>query len=105
MLRRVSFIVDEAEDGWDGIKMAKKKSYDVILLDLKMPGIDGEQVLNVLNKVSNEHPTLIVSGFLTKDKIIRLSKLGAKGFLAKPIDEMKFYNSVYQLCPFEIPKR
>ncbi|MCP4724660.1 MAG: response regulator [bacterium] len=103
MLRKVSFVVEEAEDGWDGIKLAKKNYYDVILLDLKMPGLDGEQVLNILSKLSKKQPTLVVSGYLTKDRIMKLSKIGARGFLAKPIEEMKFYNAVYQLCPFDIP--
>ncbi|MFC1564221.1 response regulator [candidate division KSB1 bacterium] len=103
MLKKASFIVQEAEDGWDGVKMLKRDSYDVILLDLKMPGLDGEQVLNIINKLNTDHPTLIVSGFLTKDKVIKLKNSGAKGFLAKPIDESQFYDAVNRLCPFNIP--
>ena len=44
-------------------------------------------------------PVLIVSAYLTKDKVMKLKKLGAKGFLAKPIDINNFYNAVNQICP------
>ena len=99
LLKRVNIKVDNAVDGSDGIKKVKKTAYDLIVLDLKMPGVDGEQVLRVIKKVKTSLPVLIVSGYLTKARFLRLQKLGVKKFLTKPIDINKFYNAVKQLCP------
>ena len=99
LLKRVSFLVDLAEDGKEGVRKVKKSNYDIILLDIRMPGLDGEQVLRILNRLNESLPVLIVSDYLTKDKVMKLKKLGAKGFLAKPIDINNFYNAVNQICP------
>jgi len=104
LLKKVSFEVEKAEDGWEGVKMAKNKKYDLIILDLRMPSLDGEQALTILNKMNKSYPVLIISSYLTKEKIIRLKKANAKGFLVKPIDERKFYNEVYRICPFDVPE-
>ncbi|MCP4634479.1 MAG: response regulator, partial [candidate division Zixibacteria bacterium] len=85
LLGRVNFKVENAEDGREGIRKIEKTKYDLILLDLRMSGIDGEQVLKILKKENDSLPIIILSGYLTKDKIIKLSKLGVKGFLTKPI--------------------
>ncbi|MCP4726335.1 MAG: response regulator, partial [bacterium] len=66
--------------------------------------IDGEQVLKILKKENDSLPIIILSGYLTKDKIIKLSKLGVKGFLTKPIDIKNFYQVVNQVCPINIGK-
>ncbi|MFC1558800.1 response regulator [candidate division KSB1 bacterium] len=117
LLKRVSFKIETASDGMQGATMIKtnnydmiihdkgqekkikKNHYDLILLDLKMKGLDGEQVLTVVNRFNNSLPVLVVSGYLTKDKFINLKKMGVKGFITKPIDINKFYQAVNQICP------
>jgi len=102
LLTRVNFEVDIAEDGWEGVRKARKDPYDLILLDIRMPAVDGEQVLTILHKgenaVSAQLPVVIMSAFFTRDNIIRLRKLGARGFIAKPIDVKNFYTTVDQVC-------
>lgn len=99
LLEKMGFTVESAEDGWDGVGKIKKSNYDLILLDIKMPGgIDGEQVLNIMSKFKSSTPVIIVSAYLTKDRILKLKQLGVKGFIAKPVDVKKFTDMVNQVC-------
>lgn len=80
------YSVDEAEDGLQGLIMAQKNNYDVILSDIKMPKLDGLELQNKLNE-SNVNSTLIImSGHGTIDTAVDAVKKGAFDFLAKPID-------------------
>lgn len=99
LLKRVDIKIDNAIDGMDGIRKIKKHSYDFIILDLKMPNVDGEQALRIIKKVNDSLPILVVSGYLTKEKLSKLQKLGVEGFLTKPIDINKFYQAVNKICP------
>ncbi|MFC1556291.1 response regulator [candidate division KSB1 bacterium] len=97
LLAKLDFEVDTAEDGWEGVRMVKKGDYNIILLDIRMPGVDGEQVLSILNKFDDSLPVLIVSAYLTKERVAKLKKLGVKGFLTKPIDPKSFNYAVKQI--------
>ncbi len=99
LLEKANFKAETAEDGWDGVKMIKKKDYDLVLLDIRMPDVDGEQVLGIISKFKKSTPIIIVSGHLTKVKVMNLVKLGAKGFLTKPIKIDKFFAMVKEVCP------
>lgn len=103
LLEKMGFTVESAEDGWDGVGKIKKSTYDLILLDIKMPGgIDGEQVLNIIRKFKISTPIVIVSAFLTKERILKLKQLGVKGFLAKPVDINKFPDMINEVCSLEV---
>ncbi|MFC1513786.1 response regulator [candidate division KSB1 bacterium] len=102
LLKRVNFKMDYAEDGWEGVRKIKSTTYDLIVLDIKMPSVDGEQVLNILKKQYTTLPVVILSGFLTKSKLVSFQKLDVKGFVTKPIDIKKFYQAVNIVCPIEL---
>jgi two-component system nitrogen regulation response regulator NtrX len=78
--------VDEAEDGVQGLGMAQKNNYDVILSDIKMPKMDGLELQNKLNELSIPSSLIIMSGHGTIDTAVDAVKKGAFDFLAKPID-------------------
>lgn len=99
LLKRVQIRSEMAVDGSDGIRKIKKMHYDLIILDLKMPGVDGEQTLRIIKKANASIPVLIVSGYLTKEKFSKLQNLGVKGFLTKPINIKNFYQAVNQIYP------
>lgn len=104
LLEKMGFTVESAEDGWDGVGKIKKTNYDLILLDIKMPGgIDGEQVLTIMGKFKSSTPVIIVSAYLTKERILKLKQLGVRGFLAKPVDVNKFTDMVNQVCSLTSP--
>ena len=90
-------LVDIAYDGRAGIMKIKEKYYDIIFLDVIMPGLGGKQVLGILNRLEKSIPVIIVSGHLTKDSLIQLKEMGVIGFLSKPFNIEKFYNMVDQV--------
>ena len=79
-----------AQSGFDGIKMAGEELPDLILLDIKMPGMDGYEVLRRLKKDDNMKniPVIMLTG-LNTDPLDRIQALdlGADAFLSKPIDK------------------
>ena len=73
-----------AEDGLTGLAMLKKESFDLVILDLKMPGLNG---MEVLKKLSEEHPKLavvIITGYATVESVIEGMRTGAYDFIPKP---------------------
>ena len=78
--------VDEAEDGLNGFSIASKEVYDLILCDVKMPKLDGIELLTKLHENSIESPIVMMSGHGTIETAVEAVKKGAYDFLAKPID-------------------
>lgn len=104
MLERINFDLDEAEDGFEGIQLIKKNKYDLVFLDIRMPKLDGEQVISILKKRNDLCPIVIISAYLTQEQILKFIKLGVKGILSKPFDIQKFYQEINKICPIEMPK-
>jgi two-component system nitrogen regulation response regulator NtrX len=78
--------IDEAEDGLIGFEKAIKNNYDVILCDIKMPKLDGEELLSKLLKENINSSIIMMSGHGTIDTAVSAVKKGAYDYLAKPID-------------------
>ncbi len=78
--------VDQAEDGPKGIELAKKIEYDVILCDIKMPKMDGIEVLEKLKEISHPSAVVMISGHGTIETAVEALKKGAFDFLPKPPD-------------------
>ncbi|OPX37454.1 MAG: two-component system response regulator [Desulfobacteraceae bacterium 4484_190.2] len=70
----------------DALKMAKKESYDAIVLDLMMPEMDGLEALQEIKKNNPELQVILLTGHATVEKGIEAMKLGATDFLEKPTD-------------------
>ena len=82
------YVVGLAESGQDALAMAVEKSWDVILLDLKMPGMDGIETLKRLKgeKVNTEAEILIMTAYASIDTAVQAMKEGAFDYLVKPFD-------------------
>lgn len=78
--------IDEAEDGLVGFEKATKNAYDVILCDIKMPKLDGEELLNKLLEQNINSSIIMMSGHGTIDTAVSAVKKGAYDYLPKPID-------------------
>lgn len=78
--------VDEAENGMDGLKMLGEEIYDVVLLDIKMPRMDGMEVLEQIMKNYSDIPVIMISGHATVDIAVEAVKKGAFDFISKPPD-------------------
>jgi two-component system cell cycle response regulator CtrA len=86
MLRKENFICDTTELGEDGLEIGKLYDYDIIILDLMLPDIDGYEVLRRLRASRVRTPILILSGLAELDHKIRGLGYGADDFLTKPFD-------------------
>ncbi len=77
-----------AENGYVGLQLAEEKEPDVILLDIMMPEMDGQQLIKTLRGDQQFHdlPIIIMSAVVGINDISNLLKLGATLFLAKPLD-------------------
>jgi len=80
------YTVDEAEDGQVGLDMALKGNYDVILSDIKMPKLDGTELLAKLMANSTNSSLIMMSGHGSIETALDCVKKGAFDYLAKPID-------------------
>src|SRR4051812_1149180 len=78
--------VEEAEDGQMGLNMALKNNYDVVLSDIKMPKIDGTELLQKLMDSNSNSSVIMMSGHGTIETAVDAVKKGAYDYLAKPID-------------------
>ncbi|MCG6880608.1 MAG: sigma-54 dependent transcriptional regulator [Deltaproteobacteria bacterium] len=75
-----------AVDGETAVKMAETSSYDVILLDLKMPGIDGLETMRRIKEISPEVEVLMMTAYASVDTAVQAMKEGAFDYLVKPFD-------------------
>ncbi|MCE3006993.1 MAG: sigma-54 dependent transcriptional regulator [Bacteroidetes bacterium] len=81
-----SFEVDEAEDGEVGLNKIKENTYDVILCDVKMPKLDGLEVLEHSAEYRNEAQIIMISGHGTIETAVEATRKGAYDFIEKPPD-------------------
>ena len=80
------FKVDDAEDGKTGFELIKKNKYDIILCDIKMPKMDGMEVLEESMKIGIETPFVMISGHGNVETAVEAIKKGAFDFIQKPLD-------------------
>ncbi len=78
--------VDLAEDGKQGLEMARSTTYDIIFSDIKMPGMDGVELLTALAENELETPIVMISGHGNIETAVECIKKGAFDFIEKPID-------------------
>lgn len=85
ILEYENYQVDEAEDGISGLEMVSKENYDVILCDIKMPQMDGIEVLEGIMK-NADTPVVMISGHGTIETAVEAIRKGAYDFISKPLD-------------------
>jgi two-component system cell cycle response regulator CtrA len=88
-LRNAGMVVDTTGLGEDGLEIGKLYEYDIILLDLVLPDMDGYEVLRRLRSARIETPVLILSGLLDSDKKVKGLGIGADDYLTKPFDRLE----------------
>ena len=87
MLKSEGYIVDTTDLGEDGLEIGKIYDYDIIILDLMLPDMDGYEVLKRLRAAKVETPILILSGLSELDNKIKGLGFGADDYLTKPFDK------------------
>ena len=86
ILEYEDYQVDEAEDGAIGLKKAMDQAYDIIFCDIKMPKMDGLEVLEKLKLAEVHSPIVMISGHGTVETAVEALKKGAYDFIEKPLD-------------------
>ena len=89
-----SYVVEEAENGLEGIKKFKDNDYDLVLCDIKMPKMDGVEVLEKAKKIKPEIPFVMISGHGDLDTAVNTMRLGAFDYISKPPDLNRLLNTV-----------
>ncbi len=86
ILEYEKYQVDEAVDGAEGLSFIQKEKYDIILCDIKMPKMDGIEVLDKALQLASDTPIVMISGHGNIETAVEAVKKGAFDFIAKPLD-------------------
>jgi len=86
--------VEEAENGLEGIDLIAKEDFDLVLCDIKMPKMDGIEVLERIKKLKPEIPVVMISGHGDLDIAVNTMRLGAFDYISKPPDLNRLLNTV-----------
>jgi len=89
-----TYEVFEAEDGLEGMVFIKNEDFDLILCDIKMPKMDGVEVLIATKKIKPEIPMVMISGHGDLDVAVNTMRLGAFDYISKPPDLNRLLNTV-----------
>ena len=85
-LSRRGFDVDTANSGEEAIPILREKNYDIAVLDLKLEGMDGVEILKVFRLLVPDMPVLMLTGHGSESAMTASMKLGVTDYLSKPVD-------------------
>ncbi len=83
-LALAEYEVDVAPDGPSALDRMRRNGYNLLITDLKMPGMDGLSVINEARRLDSQMAIVVITGFSTEDSAIKAANLGVKGYLTKP---------------------
>ena len=83
-LTRQGHAVDLAENGTEALEKFKAHPFDLVLTDIRMPGLDGMELLREINKLSPQTPVVVVTGYGTVDNAVEAMRSGAFDYVLKP---------------------
>jgi two-component system cell cycle response regulator CtrA len=87
MLKAAGAVVDQTDSGEDSLELLRHYEYDIVLLDLALPDIEGFEVVRRMRVARNDTPVLILSGITMPQARVKALSLGADDFITKPYDK------------------
>ncbi len=99
------FDVRTATRGEQAVEITREEKFDLALLDLKMPGMDGKQVLEILKREHKYIEVIILTGHGSVDSAVDCTKLGAFGYLPKPYELEKLLDTLQQAYKVRMEKK
>ncbi|MGZ3692028.1 MAG: response regulator, partial [Pseudobdellovibrio sp.] len=93
-LKRAGAEVTLASDGMAGVREALENNFDIVLMDIQMPGIDGYEALSMLSEHHYTKPVLALTAHAMKEERERALKAGFNDHVAKPVDLQLLQNSI-----------
>ena len=89
-----SYVVEEASDGEEGLSKIEASDYDLVLCDIKMPKMDGVEVLEKVQAIKPEIPFIMISGHGELETAVETMRLGAFDYISKPPDLNRLLNAI-----------
>jgi len=86
LLEKEGYATTVTEDGRSAISILKERFFDVVITDLKMPLVDGMEVLGISKEINPDTPVIVTTGFATVDSAVEAMKKGAYDYVEKPFD-------------------
>ncbi len=105
LLKNIGYIIDTATDGQEGLDKINQTQYDVILCDVKMPKLDGMELLKVAGKKIENTTVIMMSAYGTIDSAVAAMKLGAYDFISKPFKSDEIIHTLKKAEEREYLKR
>ena len=90
--------VDRCLTGKTGLLAIERGTYDVILLDMKLPDIDGTQILKIVREIAPAPCVIVMTGYSTMSNALQAMKLGAADYLAKPFTDDELVEAIEKSC-------
>ena len=90
VLTKEGFLVETYEDGVKGLEGVAEMKPDLVVVDLKMPGISGMEVISRINKMDPYVTIAVITGYASIDTAVEAMKSGADDFLPKPVEKNRF---------------
>lgn len=93
------FEVETGENGEEGISLLRAGHFDVVALDLMMPGMNGLETLRQIRGLNQEVPVILLTGHGSTREGIEAMRIGASDYLMKPLDIDDFLKKINDVCP------
>ena len=93
---RSGYLSECAEDGLDAVQHLEHEPYDLVITDLKMPGVDGRELLRIMAEKFSHIPRIVLTAVDSSDDILLALKTGADDFIQKPITDFSLLNHTVQ---------
>ncbi|SEB20431.1 response regulator transcription factor [Variovorax sp. YR216] len=103
LLREQDFVIDHVEDGDAADRLLQQTRYDVVLLDLNIPGLSGKGVLRRLRARRDDVPVLVLTATASLDQKVMCLEIGADDYLVKPVEVRELVARIKALVRRQVP--
>src|SRR5688500_699832 len=86
LLRQEGYEVESADGGAAALALRDERTFDVVVTDLKMPGMDGVELMKKLKDLDRDLPVIVVTAFSDVSSAVNAMRAGAEDYLTKPVD-------------------
>jgi len=94
VLEDAGHLVDTAKDGEDAIQRAATTAYDLALIDIRLPDMDGTKLLTKMKDSTPRTVKIVVTGYPTLQNAVQAVKKGADGYITKPVDMERLLETI-----------
>ena len=104
ILEGVGYVVFEAEDGWQAVAMALERHYEVVLMDIRMPGLNGIETFQRIREVDPQVRVIFITGYELESLAREALRQGAYNVLTKPVDVEQMLCLIRSITSQAIPQ-